>query len=247
MFAAKVTHQAPAGGERRLAIIDYLAAHGYLHAPRLLRTRAGATVHQRGDTSITLLEFVPSLSEEPSDVVAMWGDLASAAAVLNALHDFDVEFAIPVRQAIAEVAEHASSAEFGSTLMGLVPRAASVTGSPRGLIHGEINPSNARRRADGTVVLVDWDDAGIGPTALEVGYPLITSFIAVDTHRVDADSARAWFHGYCAAGGRVDPPQVFNAALFHALRYMWFADVEARWERILYAVKNEAELVDLMR
>jgi hypothetical protein len=34
--------------------------------------------------------------------------------------------------------------------------------------------------------------------------------------------------------GRVDASEGFAAAVFHALRYMWWGDVGSRWGRILY-------------
>ena len=110
------------------------------------------------------------------------------------------------------------------------------------MAHGEINEANARRREDGTVVLIDWDQAGRAPAALEYGYPLITVFVSEDEHTFDDRSARAFLGGYVEAGGVIDARQMFNAALFHALRYMWWGATERRWARILDAVDREAEL-----
>lgn len=43
----------------------------------------------------------------------------------------------------------------------------------------------------------------------------------------------------------IDPALLFDAALFHALRYMWFSDTESRWSRILYALDHEPDLRDV--
>ncbi len=113
-----------------------------------------------------------------------------------------------------------------------------------GLIHGEINEANARRRADGEVVLLDWDQAGIGPVALEYGYPLIAAFVSEDLV-IDHDSARGFYRGYTGVGGHIDCDRLFDAALFHALRYMWFGEDARRWERILFALSHEHLLTSL--
>jgi hypothetical protein len=112
-----------------------------------------------------------------------------------------------------------------------------------GLIHGELNESNIGRRRDGTVVFLDWDQAGTSATALEYGYPLITTFIAEEDLAFDEATAAGFYAGYAEAGGVIEPSRLFDAALFHALRYMWFGDVTQRWERIAYAVRNEAALI----
>ena len=113
-----------------------------------------------------------------------------------------------------------------------------------GLIHGEINVANAGRRANGEVALLDWDQAGVGPLALEYGYPLIAAFVSEDLV-VDHGSAGSFYAGYTDAGGQIDHDRLFDAALFHALRYMWFGDVDRRWERILHAVEHEDLLTSL--
>lgn len=113
-----------------------------------------------------------------------------------------------------------------------------------GLIHGEINGANAGRRANGEVALLDWDEAGVGPLALEYGYPLIAAFISEELV-IDHDSARSFYRGYTDAGGYIDHDRLFDAALFHALRYMWFGDVDRRWARIMHALEHENCLISL--
>ncbi len=60
---------------------------------------------------------------------------------------------------------------------------------------------------------------------------------------IDHDSARAFYRAYIGVGGHIDRP--FDAALFHALRYMWFGYVARRWERILFALSHEDLLTSL--
>ncbi|MGH3490916.1 MAG: hypothetical protein ACRDP8_23765 [Actinopolymorphaceae bacterium] len=55
--------------------------------------------------------------------------------------------------------------------------------------------SNVRQRPDGELVLVDWDAAGTGPIAIDLGYPLICVFHDEDLTR-HADHAAAFYAAY---------------------------------------------------
>ena len=96
-------------------------------------------------------------------------------------------------------------------------------------------------------MLVDWDQAGTAAPAIEYGYPLISVFLAESDLVFDDRSASAFYDGYACSGGVVEPRALFDAALFHALRYMWWGDTEQRWRRIMHAVTHEAELCDVLR
>lgn len=174
-----------------------------------------------------------------------WQALGQVAAELNAITQYPEPFAVPVDAAVAALAERCSGETFEAEVRRLLPRLAEL-GRPRrrGLIHGEVNLANARLRGDGTVALVDWDQAGAGPLALEYGYPLIAQFISASTLDFDGAASTDFYRGYAAGGGTVDADLIFTAALFHALRYMWFADTDARWRRIVWALEREGELVD---
>lgn len=63
----------------------------------------------------------------------------------------------------------------------------------------------------------------------------------------DSTAASYLYAGYVESGGSMEPGLGFSAALFHALRYMWFGGIEQRWERIAYAVRHEADLTDTLR
>lgn len=70
-------------------------------------------------------------------------------------------------------------------------------------------------------------------------------FVAEDLG-FDAESAVAFYGGYLDGGGQLDRDQVFNAALFHALRYLWWGNTQRRWERIAHAIAHEAEICEVI-
>jgi Ser/Thr protein kinase RdoA (MazF antagonist) len=132
---------------------------------------------------------------------------------------------------------HPQMAQFHQFIDSVAPV---VHALPHGLIHGEINLANAARRSDGTLVLLDWDEAGDGSVILEAAYPLLVVFLteALEFHH---DLARAFYHQYYAGRTCTSEEQdlLFRAALFHALRYMLFANQQQRWERICFAVAHQ--------
>lgn len=67
-------------------------------------------------------------------------------------------------------------------------------------------------------------------------------FLAEKDLAFDHGSATAFYDGYARSGGVIEPLGLFNGALFHALRYLWWGDTEQRWERVIHAVSRESEL-----
>jgi hypothetical protein len=82
--------------------------------------------------------------------------------------------------------------------------------------------------------------------AIEYGYPLINVFLSERDLAFDDRSAAAFDEGYSNSGGVLDHCALFDAALLHALRYMWWGDTERRWERAVHAVSREAELCSVL-
>jgi hypothetical protein len=115
-------------------------------------------------------------------------------------------------------------------------------------VEGRTPPNLAATWAElGRMVLVDWDQAGRGPRVLEAGYPLITQFVSLDCE-VDEAAARAFYGAYTGGEGmdRTEQNAVFAAAIFHALRYLPFADTGRRWNRILFAIDHRERLLATM-
>lgn len=248
-FAAKVcaAGEPDPAGEDRPGLLEFLDGRAFPHAPALLRTLDGRATAVVGDSLVTLLELLPRpLYTDESARASTWAELGAAAAALNVIEDCTLPFGIPVGEALAHLRMRASDTHFDRAFGAALGRASQVADCARAaLIHGEINEANALRRADGTIVLVDWDQAGTGPVALEVGYPLIVAFVDEETHRVDEARARSFYGGYLRTGVLEARP-TFAAAVFHALRYMWFGDLDKRWERISWALRNEGHLIELL-
>lgn len=227
----------------QMYVLEYLAERGFAHSPVLLRTRRGQPIARINGTVVSVIEFLPKAVNEDVPTSGTWSRLGEAAARLNAFVDYPLPFGVSLSATLAQLSSRVKGLPFEARFLELLARAAELERlPPDALVHGEINGANARKRTDGTVVLIDWDQAGRAPAAMEYGYPLITVFVSEDEHTFDDRSAGAFLGGYVEAGGVVDARQMFNAALFHSLRYMWWGATERRWARILDAANREAEL-----
>ncbi len=215
--------------------------------PEIFPTKAGADFVEEKGVFLYLMEYIPTAPIEPC-ASEDWWKLGEAAAKLNQIRTEPLSYAIPLDPAIQEIGEWARGQGFEKPVRDLLGQLNPLLEDREmGVIHGEINPANAGKRADGGVVLLDWDDAGTGQIALELGYPLITQFLQIDTHEFMLDQARAYFSGYQSVSPiPCSPDAVFASALFHALRYMRFADVERRWQRIRYAVEHRTLLLSAL-
>lgn len=250
-FAAKVNESPPLGDEAaaKLEVLDYLAARSFRHVPALLRTRSGASLVHTGTRSVVVLEFIPGrFDDDGPPQVAAWQALARATAALNAHTDYPHQtgqaFVDEVPDQLRQkVRGNQIEREFLSLLNRIEPL---QRATQRSLIHGEVNFANSGYRADGTAVLLDWDGAGTGPTALDYGYPLITQFIDENDRTFHRDIAEAFYGAYADAGGVIDVEMAFLGAIFQALFLMWFFNTDGRWTRIQWAVAHEAELCSLI-
>lgn len=230
--------------KQTLQMMAHLQARGYRQVPEVYQTRHGDLYVEAGGVLLYLLEYFPQSPIQPCHPQD-WQLLGAAAGQLNLIQDEPLEYAIPVDLAILEIQVWAQGQEYEQPIRDLLDLVKPLLADRQlGLIHGEINPANAGKRATGEVALLDWDEVGTGRIALELGYPLISLFLSVGSLEFQMDNARAFYGGYRAVTGLPwNREAIFAAALFHALRYLRFFDLQNRWQRILFAVAHRDQLL----
>lgn len=251
VFAAKVNDLPPPVGPAaaELDVFPFLAARRFEHAPELLSTIAGAPLVHTGARSVVVMEMVPGrFDPDAAPPVAIWTELGRVMARLNAFTDYQHAWGKSFIEKVPDelrqkVRGHPIEAEFVPLLDRVVVLRESTRQS---LVHAEVNLANSGHRADGTVVLLDWDGVGTGPTALDYGYPLLTQFVDQFDRTFHRDAAEAFYGAYADTGGVVDAEEAFLAGLFQAMFMMWFFNVEGRWARIQWAVQHEDELCSMI-
>ncbi|HEV2529192.1 MAG TPA: phosphotransferase [Thermomicrobiales bacterium] len=235
----------PGDGEidRRLSILDHLAARGTVPAPRLLHARSDARFIRAAGQTHAVMEHIPG--DRPPDTPETWAELGRIVAALNADTAFPHPYGIPVRDTIQELTAQAAAYPFASDFRALVETLAVVAEGPTGLVHGEVNLANVIQSPGGRFTLIDWDHAGTGPTVLDAGYPLITTFLTEDLV-FRQDLATAFYQACIVDPATVRTDAIFAAALLHALRYVRFGDTLRRWARIRHALAHRDELLSVI-
>lgn len=246
-FALKVDRQPGsmvAGSER---IQQHVASALPGHAPLIRAALDGELAVVEQGSRFVLQDDVGSGA--PDDSRATWGRLGAILGALHALPAIGRPFAIPVGAACDELAIQANGYPFGADLLAMLSRLRQIATSPRATLHGEVNLANAVLGRCGDIALVDWDQAGVRPIALDLGYPLICVFLHLDL-TFATEHALAFYRAHASRArdaAEIPPPgEVFAAALLHALRYLPFADTDQRWARVAEAVRREPELTTLV-
>lgn len=174
-FVAKVDPGArrDVADAQQLHALKYLGGRAFPHVPFYVPTSSGDPTGRICGRTVCVLEYLPLGALHDASPAETWGKLGAVAAGLNAFQDYPVPFAIPLRSAFSELAQRSRGRVFEARFLALLGRVAELERlRPDGLIHGEINLANARRRGDGTIVVIDWDQAGAAPAALEYGLPV---------------------------------------------------------------------------
>ena len=58
--------------------------------------------------------------------------------------------------------------------------------------------------------------------------------------------AAAFYTAYQKHRPLLDAEQIFDAALFHAMRYMAFDNIDRRWRRVQHAARHKAVLMSVL-
>jgi Ser/Thr protein kinase RdoA (MazF antagonist) len=246
-FVVKVSDQWRSAqvAERHAFIFEFLREAGLGHVPALVKTRTGRNYQIIGDHPVYILEFIEGveLARTPENCRRL-GEIAGA---LHAIGGYPHNYLFTVADVLPEMLEIAEALRFGREYAQIVKALPDFRDLPVALIHGEIL-GNCVQRPDGRIVIVDWDEAGIGTRVLDLGHPLIQVFLSEDLDW-EGECARGFYEGYFSRvqlDGR-ELGRIYDAGLFYALRYVIYGNTEKRWKRIQFALRNREWLESVVR
>lgn len=235
-------------GNRRAANVLASLDGTVAWAPRLVRSNDGSGSVVLGASSAVVMEHirgVPPLAT-PENCAA----LGLAIAELNGLAGEYEPCPVSLGAAREELDSRAlrlPSEEHRAQCRALIDSMVDLDSLPTSLIHFDTSLGNAVRRDDGSICLIDWDEAGIGARVLDPGQMLISTFVS-EALEVNEDGARAFYRAYRSrirlSSDELDA--IFDASLFHALRLMAWGDQARRWRRIQWASENRDRLLSLV-
>jgi Ser/Thr protein kinase RdoA (MazF antagonist) len=223
-----------------LSLPGYLADHGFPHAPRILPTRAGRLFQPWGSDYVYLLEYIEGRVPDPTpEVYERMGEMVAA---LHNVAGYPHPYLFTYQEVLPEFSEIAQRLPFADEYLAIVDAWPDFDTFPHSIIHGEVI-GNILQSGDGTLVILDWDEAGLGPRLFDVGHPLVGSFITEDL-QVRWDLMAAYDRGYLSHNRLTDLElaHIVDAALFYALRYIIWGDRDARWRRILWTLEHRNDL-----
>jgi Ser/Thr protein kinase RdoA (MazF antagonist) len=196
-----------------LTVYPFLDASGFHFVPKALKSREGEIVVDIHSKLVYVTELVRgTLGDFAKDFLR---ELGGAVAYLHSLVGFDFPSPVSTRLVISELSERELRAPFHARYRELVNSLPDFESMALGLIHTDIHPGQCVKRSDGSFAIVDWDDAGIGPLALDLGMPIVQAF--VDEHSLDLKEVEAasFYRGYASAAQRdvVAPGEIYMAGL----------------------------------
>ncbi len=241
-YVLKVTNQwrHDLDAAHHLSVLGHLASQGFCHAPALLPTRDGRLFQPLGGLHAYLLEQIDG--RDPDLTPANYARIGELVADLHTLSDCPHPYLFTYQEVRPEFDEIARSLAFGGEYLEIVRSWPDFDTFPQAIIHGEV-VGNLLQRDDGQLVILDWDEAGVGVRLFDVAHPLIGCFVSEDLH-VRWDLMAAFYRGYLARIRLTERElrHLVDAALFYALRYIVWGDSAARWRRILWALAHRSEL-----
>ena len=227
-------------------VFDFLKAKSFQNIPTLLKTKEGENYQNLDGKFVYVMERIDG--NAPERTPKNWARLGEIAAKLHDISDYPHKTLFTVESEMPKFTETATKLSFAEEYMTLVESLPNFSGLSTSLIHTDIGPHNAVQRKDGVIVLTDWDDAGVGTTTLDLGFPLICHFV---THELEfeKEKASAFYNAYFTKRNLPDKEKalIFDAGLFFALMYIPYGDTEKHWQRIKFAVENKELILSVLR
>jgi len=244
-FAVKIDSNPPTEIATK-SVIDYLRQRSFTHCPQMIARRNGEFSLQINGTNIAIFEFIPVELCTPES----WRKLGVVAAKLNQNFDYPRAYQVPPLGVIKELKSWCQGKAFQKSFLDILEKVEPCIGltTLSGLVHGEVNFANARARENGEVVLLDWDNTGMGPIEIELGYPLLSVFLNPTTLVFDYKSATNYYSGYFSITSRstVKTKTLWGFALLYALRSMTYFDSEHRWSRVQNALNRADDIIKVI-
>ena len=226
----------------------FLKDKNFRHIPTLLKTRAGENYRNVDGRFVYVMEHIEGSKEGRSP--EKWACLAEIAAELHDITDYPYESLFTIQSELAQLEERAAELPFRKEFMEVVKELPSFEGLSQSVIHTDLGLDNAIVQPDKTMILVDWDDVGVGTTILDLGFPLLFYFVDLEDFVTEKaglvwptklrSRATAFYNAYFSKRTLPDREKdlIFDAGLFLALIYTPLGDVDRNWQRIKFAMKN---------
>lgn len=174
--------------------VELLLKKGFHSVPKILRTRGNNFLIEIKGSYVYLLEYIDgSIPDKSAETYKKLGLLTAELHSVEG-YPYKTEFT-PAAIIESNLYKIAYELPFKTEYLKVVDTLPEFKDLPEVVIHTDIAPSNAVLKENGELVLLDWDDVGLGARVLDVSFPLIQQFVTEDCE-LQEDIAKAFYDSY---------------------------------------------------
>lgn len=234
----------PENLDKDLGAYDFLNNSGFKYISQLLQTKNTKRFVEVDSKLIYLIKFIEGL--HPAFIPETYSELGKITAELHSIKAFPFESNYRPASAIPQLIEKAEKYPFKEEYVAILKNIPDFTHLPIVPIHTEITPGNVIQMLGGKIVVIDWDEVGLGPAVLDLGVGLINHLVTEDLEVLE-ENAEAYYSAYRSVRKISDEENkyMYDAALFWACCWVSYGNIEKRWKRIKWALENRKLLEEL--
>jgi Ser/Thr protein kinase RdoA (MazF antagonist) len=236
----------PENLDRDLGAYEFLNQRKFPHISNLLFTKDKKKFIHNENKLMYLMEYVEG--DHPKSDSTTYVELGRITAELHGIPGFPFESdyrpaaAIPQHIEKVKTKDYPFKEELIKTLESIKP----FEGLTMVLIHTEMTPGNVIQKPDGKIMVIDWDEVGIGPAVLDLGVGLINHLVTEDFEIKEAE-IRAYYNSYFSQRSMSSSEReyIWEAALYWACLWIEYGDPQRRWNKIKWAIENKEKITAL--
>lgn len=229
---------------RDLGGFEFLGEKHFPYITTLLRTQDNKRFIQKEDKLLYLMAFIEG--DHPKMIPTTYTEFGKIVATLHNVKDFPFETDYKPTSVIPDLIQKAIDYPFGAEYIEILKSIRLFEGLSKTLTHSEITHGNTIQTPEGKIIVIDWDELGIGPAVLDLGVSLINHHVTEDLE-INEDNARAYYQSYFSLHemGEEEKDHIWDAALYWACAWIMYGDMDKRWGRIKWAIENKQRITSL--
>lgn len=226
--------------------LNYISRKEIKLSPVIIQNKEKSLYTRLDNRYVYIMEYIEGrpLKGLPEDEYK----LGQASAILHSFNDYNQPSCLVIKERISNMKERFSEYPFKKEYDEIVIKLPDFDKYKQAFIHTDIGPHNAVMRKDGSVIFVDFDDAGMGSPFIDIGYPLITQFVQINKEtkeiKFNYENALAFYLGYYSKANLTmqEKNLIFDGAVFMQLMYMPCFGKEAvqdMWDILKFGIDNK--------
>lgn len=204
--------------KKDVTVLHFLQKKNFTASPTILKTHSGHLYTRVSSCLVYALKYIEGVTPAPSP--RTWQKFGKTLASLHLIEPsqkFKSNFTVKSQRVkMLKLARSFGTEPRYAEMWKKLPNFRNL---PQSMIHTDAALNNAIERADGSLVLLDWDDAGRGPCVLDIGF-VLTSFLTSGL-RFQQTNATAFLKGYSLVRRirKQEKRYAVDAGLFFGLSY----------------------------